>query len=271
MLGLLAELPKDRVGISLPSPASFAGIAASVERASEVVGVIMVDVDASAADASGDAPPAPDAKLDEAMGKIEAAVDKSLLRALCAASGAGHDISNLLVAESSLLGAADVGMLSQLKNPVSVVSQGFVGERAEACPATSVDSAAALTACLRSDRPDGLFTTVVSDEAGITMGLVYSNAESIRAAVSGGRGVYWSRSRGGLWRKGDTSGAWQQLLAVSFDCDGDALMFNVKQNGSPPAFCHLNTYGCWGHMQRHSGVRGIPALERTVQVRKRDT
>ncbi|CAM9917187.1 unnamed protein product [Choristocarpus tenellus] len=72
-----------------------------------------------------------------------------------------------------------------------------------------VDAANALISCLRTDRPDGLFTTVVCDATGVALGLVYSNAESIRASLSCGRGVYWSRSRGGLWRKGDTSGAWQ--------------------------------------------------------------
>ncbi|CAN0484066.1 unnamed protein product, partial [Hapterophycus canaliculatus] len=40
---------------------------------------------------------------------------------------------------------------------------------------------------------------------------VYSNSASIRASMESGRGVYWSRSRGGLWRKGDTSGAWQVM------------------------------------------------------------
>eukprot|EP00966_Prymnesium_polylepis_P199830 4631109-Prymnesium_polylepis.2 len=47
-----------------------------------------------------------------------------------------------------------------------------------------------------------------------TWQLVYSSAESIAAAMRCGRGVYWSRSRNGLWRKGDSSGAWQVRLKV---------------------------------------------------------
>jgi hypothetical protein len=50
---------------------------------------------------------------------------------------------------------------------------------------------------------------VVADVRGLALGLVYSARASVRAAALSGRGVYWSRSRGGLWRKGDLSGAWQ--------------------------------------------------------------
>jgi hypothetical protein len=59
----------------------------------------------------------------------------------------------------------------------------------------------------------------------------------------------------GLWRKGDTSGAWQQLLSIRLDCDSDALLFSVKQMGAIPAFCHLNTRNCWGE------DGGLSALE----------
>jgi len=51
---------------------------------------------------------------------------------------------------------------------------------------------------------------------------------------------------GGLWRKGDTSGAWQALRCIRLDCDSDALLFTVVQMGAVPAFCHLNTRSCWG-------------------------
>ena len=73
--------------------------------------------------------------------------------------------------------------------------------------------------------------------------------------------MYWSRNRG-LWRKGDTSGAWQGLLRVGLDCDHDALRFEVVQHGKPPAFCHKSTLSCWGEPQ------GLRALEATLQQRK---
>lgn len=121
----------------------------------------------------------------------------------------------------------------------------------------------AFIGCLRTDRPDGLYTTVVCDEHDVCLGLVYSNEQSIRTAVSERRGVYWSRSRGGLWKKGETSGMHQELLAIRFDCDGDALRFSVIQRGQPPAFCHLMTRTCWGN------VHGLQHLEEILVDRKR--
>lgn len=101
----------------------------------------------------------------------------------------------------------------------------------------------AIAAPLSSDRDDGLWPTVVADERGVALGLAYSDAESLRAAVDERRGIYHSRSRG-LWRKGETSGAIQELLEISPDCDRDTLRFRVRQR--PPGFCHEATRTCWG-------------------------
>lgn len=118
----------------------------------------------------------------------------------------------------------------------------------------------AVWACLRSDRADGLIPTVVVDEFDRALGLVYSNEESLREAVASGRGVYHSRSRGGLWKKGESSGAVQELLRIDVDCDRDALRFRVRQHGA--GFCHLDTWTCWGD------GGGVPALDRTLEARK---
>ncbi len=101
----------------------------------------------------------------------------------------------------------------------------------------------AIAAPLTSDRADGLWPTVVCDEHGRALGLAWSDAESLRAAVDRRAGVYKSRSRG-LWVKGGTSGATQELLKIDLDCDRDALKFTVRQAGS--GFCHLGTWTCWG-------------------------
>jgi phosphoribosyl-ATP pyrophosphohydrolase len=101
----------------------------------------------------------------------------------------------------------------------------------------------AIAAPLTSDRPDGLWPTVVVDERGLALGLAWSDRESLSAAVDERRGVYHSRSRG-LWRKGESSGATQELLRVDLDCDRDALRFVVRQAGA--GFCHLGTRSCWG-------------------------
>src|SRR6184192_4817608 len=67
----------------------------------------------------------------------------------------------------------------------------------------------------------GVWPTVVCDEWGHALGLVWSTAESLARAVEQRRGVYWSRSRQALWVKGETSGNTQQLLRVDLDCDRD--------------------------------------------------
>ncbi|HMP80802.1 MAG TPA: phosphoribosyl-AMP cyclohydrolase [Pirellulaceae bacterium] len=109
---------------------------------------------------------------------------------------------------------------------------------------------------LTTDRADGLVPTVITDPLGIALGLAYSNAESFAAAVARREGVYWSRSRGGLWIKGETSGSRQRLLRIDSDCDRDCLRFTVDQLGE--GFCHQGTYSCFGADRNLSTiVRGI--------------
>ena len=119
--------------------------------------------------------------------------------------------------------------------------------------------AEAFSAPLRSDRQDGLWPTVVVDERGTALGLCYSDLESLRAALEQDRGVYRSRSRG-LWVKGATSGATQELLRIDADCDRDCLRVTVRQQ--PPGFCHLNTRTCWG------ADGGLGALARRLAERR---
>ncbi len=119
-----------------------------------------------------------------------------------------------------------------------------------------------LAAMMASDRPDGLWPTLVLDENGQALGLVYSNAESLRAAMDEQAGVYFSRRRG-LWRKGEQSGNVQKLLRIDMDCDRDTLRFTVRQNGS--GFCHLGTANCFGE------TMGIVALtQRIMQANNSD-
>lgn len=121
------------------------------------------------------------------------------------------------------------------------------------------DLAEGFCAPLRTDRPDGLWPTVVTDEHGTALGLAYSDLESVRTALETRRGVYHSRSRGGLWTKGDSSGDTQDLLAIDTDCDRDALRFTVRQHGG--GFCHLGMRTCFGD------DRGLRALDRTLRER----
>lgn len=126
-------------------------------------------------------------------------------------------------------------------------------------------------ASLHSDRSDGLFATVVSSSspaAPTPLGLVYSSTESVIESITSGRGVYYSRSRDAIWRKGATSGATQRVVKLAMDCDADALLVRVEQAGE--GFCHERTTSCFAQRDITSAnnLRGIAALERTLVSRR---
>jgi len=79
-------------------------------------------------------------------------------------------------------------------------------------------------------------------DSGEVLMLAWMNAESIVETLKQGRVVYWSRSRGEFWRKGDTSGHVQELIEMRFDCDRDCLLLVVDQTG--PA-CHTGRRSCF--------------------------
>lgn len=121
----------------------------------------------------------------------------------------------------------------------------------------------ALLSAAKTDRADGLYTTLVVDNYERCLGLVYSSKESIKQAIEKQVGVYFSRSRNEIWVKGLTSGNTQKLLSIQFDCDGDALKFVVVQEGRNASFCHLDTESCFGQFKH-----GLASLERLLQQRK---
>ncbi len=174
------------------------------------------------------------------MGGVDVEAVKPLLRA---AGGARVTIAG------GVTTAEDVAALDRL---------GADAQVGMALYTNRLDLADAIAAPLVSDRPDGLFATVVADESGVALGLAWSDRESLREAVRTRRGVYRSRSRG-LWAKGTSSGATQDLLRVDLDCDRDALRFTVRQHGT--GFCHEGTRTCWGE------DRGLGALARTIASR----
>ncbi|MDR2665003.1 MAG: bifunctional phosphoribosyl-AMP cyclohydrolase/phosphoribosyl-ATP diphosphatase HisIE [Oscillospiraceae bacterium] len=91
---------------------------------------------------------------------------------------------------------------------------------------------------------DGLIPAIVQD-AGTreVLTLAYMNRESLEITLREGRTCFWSRSRGELWRKGETSGNIQYVREVLPDCDGDALLVLVDKVG--PA-CHTGAQSCFG-------------------------
>ena len=109
---------------------------------------------------------------------------------------------------------------------------------------------------------DGLWPTVVCDDRGAALGLVWSSRDSLLQAVRERRGVYFSRSRDAIWIKGETSGNTQQLVRAELDCDRDAIRFVVRQRGA--GFCHRGSRSCWGE------PFDLGRLERVLRERAAD-
>jgi phosphoribosyl-AMP cyclohydrolase len=88
----------------------------------------------------------------------------------------------------------------------------------------------------------GLIPAIAQSAEGEVLMLAWMNAESLAETLRTGRVTYWSRSRGALWRKGETSGHVQRLVELRVDCDRDCLLLIVDQEG--PA-CHTNRRSCF--------------------------
>ncbi len=100
----------------------------------------------------------------------------------------------------------------------------------------------------------GLIPAIVTDaETKKVLTLAYMNKESLEISIKEGKTCFWSRSRGELWRKGETSGNFQHIVSITADCDKDALVVSVKKDG--PA-CHLGTDSCFNDVV--CGEENIP-------------
>ena len=92
---------------------------------------------------------------------------------------------------------------------------------------------------------DGLITCVTLDAGdGAVLMVAHMNAEALAKTLETGVVHYWSRSRGALWRKGDTSGQIQSLVELSVDCDQDAVVARVRVGGDGGA-CHTGRRSCF--------------------------
>ncbi|MFT6072192.1 MAG: phosphoribosyl-AMP cyclohydrolase [Alphaproteobacteria bacterium] len=90
---------------------------------------------------------------------------------------------------------------------------------------------------------DGLVPAIAQDADSLEiLMMAWQNKEAVRASLTEQAGIYFSRSRQQLWRKGESSGNMQQLIAYRFDCDKDCVVMLVKQTG---AACHTNRRTCF--------------------------
>jgi phosphoribosyl-AMP cyclohydrolase len=84
--------------------------------------------------------------------------------------------------------------------------------------------------------------------------MAWMNADAVRETLANGRVCYWSRSRGQLWRKGESSGQVQTLKEFRWDCDADTILLLVDQDG---VACHTGRENCFFNAVREGEVRTI--------------
>lgn len=89
----------------------------------------------------------------------------------------------------------------------------------------------------------GLIPAIIQDyKTGEVLMLAYMNDESLKRTLKLGKACFWSRSRKEYWVKGETSGHFQFVKNISYDCDMDALLIKVRQVG---AACHTGNRSCF--------------------------
>lgn len=113
------------------------------------------------------------------------------------------------------------------------------------------------------DKDDGLLPAIVQHaDSGAVLMLGYMNRESLRETLNGGRVVFYSRSRGRLWRKGETSGHTLNVVSVSRDCDADTLLVLAEPTGP---VCHRGTPSCFAD-QPPTAAEGLAFLAQLESI-----
>ena len=99
---------------------------------------------------------------------------------------------------------------------------------------------------------NGLVAAIAQDAAtGEVLMLAWMNAEALAQTIATGRATYWSRSRGSLWVKGETSGHTQEVTEIRVDCDQDAVLLVVRQTGGA---CHTHRNSCFYRRVEGTGL-----------------
>ena len=114
------------------------------------------------------------------------------------------------------------------------------------------------------DKGAGLLPAIVQDiDSGAVLMLGYMNRAALAATQASGRVTFWSRSKGRLWTKGETSGHFLECREIAADCDGDSLLILAKPLG--PA-CHLGTRTCWGERPPQPAAAELAFLHSLEQI-----
>lgn len=114
------------------------------------------------------------------------------------------------------------------------------------------------------DKGGGLIPAIVQDGDTLqVLTLAYMDRPALEETIQSGEATFFSRSRGGRWRKGETSGDRLHVVSITPDCDGDALVLKVRPVGNA---CHLNRVSCFGD-EDAPGLGRLARLERTIVER----
>jgi len=106
---------------------------------------------------------------------------------------------------------------------------------------------------------DGLVPAIAQQhDTGEVLMMAWMNRDAIGETISTGRVCYYSRSRAGLWRKGETSGQIQYLKELRIDCDGDTLLLLVDQ---PGVACHTGRKSCFYRAAKDGTIETILEVE----------
>lgn len=106
---------------------------------------------------------------------------------------------------------------------------------------------------------DGLVPAIAQQhDSGEVLMMAWMNAEAVAETLETGRVCYFSRSRGGLWRKGETSGQQQRLTEFLIDCDGDTILLKVDQDG---VACHTGRRTCFYTAARPEGLVEVAPVQ----------
>jgi phosphoribosyl-AMP cyclohydrolase len=116
--------------------------------------------------------------------------------------------------------------------------------------------AAAFLQAVRFDGRGLVAAVAQQHDTGEVLMLAWMNREAVAETLETGRVCYWSRSRGALWRKGETSGQVQRLVEMRLDCDGDALLLLIDQAG---VACHTGRRSCFFRALRDGGMVEVAA------------
>ena len=121
----------------------------------------------------------------------------------------------------------------------------------------------AVLAAIRFDA-SGLVPAVAQQhDSGEVLMMAWMNADAVRETLSSSRVCYYSRSRGKLWRKGETSGQAQHLKEFRIDCDGDTVLLLVQQDG---VACHTGRRSCFFRAVRDGVLQDVAAPEVSPDV-----